>query len=117
MKEPSMAVTSGRRPTSRSGRAPSSNGHVAFVAARADRRDALYQVFVGAIQIVAGIAVARKPRYGAYLVAGWLAGVGLNLLTAPGFYDVALRDFGLVLAAFTLVRLASNQPPMHHGRS
>jgi uncharacterized membrane protein YphA (DoxX/SURF4 family) len=73
---------------------------------------------VGAIEILAGVAVALKPRYGAYLVAGWLAGIVLNLLTASGFYDIALRDFGLLLAALTLARLASvYDPPMRRGRS
>src|SRR5437588_7248255 len=62
---------------------------------------------VGVIEIVAGIAVALKPRYGAYLVAGWLGGVVTNLLTYSGYYDVALRDFGLMLGALTLARLAS----------
>jgi uncharacterized membrane protein YphA (DoxX/SURF4 family) len=66
-----------------------------------------FMYLVGAIEIVAGIAVAVKPRYGAYLVAAWLAGIVINLLTASGFYDVALRDFGLMLAALTLARLAS----------
>ena len=55
--------------------------------------------------------VALKPRYGAYVVAGWLAGIVINLLTASGFYDVALRDFGLMLAALTLARLASVYDP------
>lgn len=62
---------------------------------------------VGVIEIVAGIAVALKPRYAAYIVAAWLAGIILNFLTYSGFYDVALRDFGLLLAALTLARLAS----------
>ncbi len=62
---------------------------------------------VGVIEIVAGIAVALKPRYGAYLVAAWLGGIIINLLTYSGYYDVALRDFGLLLAALTLARLAS----------
>lgn len=62
---------------------------------------------IGAIEIVAGLAIAFKPRYGAYVVAAWLAGIVINLLTFPGFYDVALRDFGLMLAALTLARLAS----------
>ena len=62
---------------------------------------------VGAIEIVAGVLVALKPRYGAYVVAGWLAGIILNLLTLSGYYDVALRDFGLMLGALTLARLAS----------
>jgi len=63
--------------------------------------------YIGAIEILAGIVVALKPRYGAYVVAGWLAGIVLNLLTYSGFYDIALRDFGLMLAALTLARLAS----------
>jgi hypothetical protein len=66
-----------------------------------------FMYVVGAVEILAGIIVALKPRYGAYVVAAWLAGIVLNLLTASGFYDVALRDFGLMLAALTLARLAS----------
>lgn len=62
---------------------------------------------VGVIEIVAGVAVAIKPRYGAYVVAAWLGGIVINLLTYSGYYDVALRDFGLMLAALTLARLAS----------
>ncbi len=62
---------------------------------------------VGAIEIVAGIVVALKPRYGAYLVAAWLGGIIVNLLTYSGYYDIALRDFGLMLGALTLARLAS----------
>ncbi len=62
---------------------------------------------VGAIEIVAGVIVALKPRYGAYVVVAWLGGIVLNLLTYPGFYDIALRDFGLMLAALALARLAS----------
>jgi uncharacterized membrane protein YphA (DoxX/SURF4 family) len=62
---------------------------------------------VGAIEIVAGLVVAIRPRYGAYLVAAWLAGIVINLLTYSGYYDIALRDFGLMLGALTLGRLAS----------
>lgn len=62
---------------------------------------------VGVIEIIAGVAVAIKPRYAAYIVAAWLGGIILNLLTYSGYYDVALRDFGLLLAALTLARLAS----------
>ena len=61
---------------------------------------------VGVIEIAAGILVAVKPRYFAYLVAAWLGGIILNLLTYSGFYDIALRDFGLMLGALTLGRLA-----------
>ncbi|MDG3013316.1 hypothetical protein NVS88_01945 [Corynebacteriales bacterium D3-21] len=66
---------------------------------------------VGAIEIVAGIAVAIKPRYAAFVVAAWLAGIVINLLSYPGFYDIALRDFGLLLAALTLARLAHAYDP------
>jgi uncharacterized membrane protein YphA (DoxX/SURF4 family) len=66
---------------------------------------------VGVIEIVAGLAVAIKPRYAAYIVAAWLAGIVINLFSYPGFYDIALRDFGLVLAAVTLARLASAYDP------
>lgn len=66
---------------------------------------------VGVIEIVAGIAVALKPRYGAYIVAAWLAGIVIDLLTYSGYYDIALRDFGLMLGALTLARLASIYDP------
>ena len=66
-----------------------------------------FMYFVGAVEILAGVIVAVKPRYGAYVVAGWLAGIVFNLVTYSGFYDVALRDFGLMLGALTLARLAS----------
>ena len=62
---------------------------------------------VGAIEILAGVLVALWPRYGAYVVAAWLGAIVVNLLTYSGFYDVALRDFGLMLGALTLARLAS----------
>jgi hypothetical protein len=65
-----------------------------------------FMYFVGAVEILAGVVVALKPRYGAPLVAAWLAGIILNLLTHSGYYDVALRDFGLLLGALTLARLA-----------
>jgi uncharacterized membrane protein YphA (DoxX/SURF4 family) len=66
---------------------------------------------VGVIEIVAGVLVAIKPRYAAYLVAAWLGGIIVNLLTYSGYYDVALRDFGLMLGALTLARLASIYDP------
>jgi phage-related protein len=61
---------------------------------------------VGVIEVAAGILVAVAPRIGAYVVALWLLGIIVNLLTLPGFYDVALRDFGLMVAALALGRLA-----------
>jgi hypothetical protein len=61
---------------------------------------------VGVVEIAAGVLVAVAPRFGAYVVAAWLAGIIVNLLTLPGYYDVALRDFGLLVAALALGRLA-----------
>ena len=76
-----------------------------------------FMYFVGVIEIVAGVLVALKPRYAAYVVAAWLAGIIFNLLTASGFYDIALRDFGLMLGALTLARLASvYDPPLGRDR-
>ena len=66
---------------------------------------------VGVVEIVAGVFVALKPRYGAYVVAAWLGGIILDLLTYSGYYDIALRDFGLMLGALTLARLASVYDP------
>src|SRR3954452_6946542 len=65
-----------------------------------------FMYVVGGIEILAGILVALRPRYGAPVVALWLAGIIFTLLTGPGYYDVALRDFGLMLGALTLTRLA-----------
>jgi hypothetical protein len=62
---------------------------------------------VGAIEIVAGLVVAVRPKFGGYLVAAWLGGIIVNLIVLADHYDVALRDFGLLLAALTLARLAS----------
>jgi uncharacterized membrane protein YphA (DoxX/SURF4 family) len=66
---------------------------------------------VGGVEIAAGLVVALKPRYGAYLVAAWLAGIILNLLTYSGYYDIALRDFGLLIGALALARLAVRYDP------
>lgn len=71
-------------------------------------------LIVGVVEIAAGILVWIKPRYAAYVVALWLAGIIINLLTLSGFYDVALRDFGLMLAALTLARLATQYDPAWH---
>jgi uncharacterized membrane protein YphA (DoxX/SURF4 family) len=77
-----------------------------------------FMYFVGVVEILAGVAVALKPRYGAYVVAAWLAGIVINLLTHSGFYDIALRDFGLMLAALTLARLAAvYDAPLRRARS
>lgn len=64
---------------------------------------------VGVVEIIAGLAVALRPRYGALLVTAWLAGIIGNLLLIPGYYDIALRDAGLLVAALALSRLAVAQ--------
>ena len=66
---------------------------------------------VGVIEIVAGVLVALKPRYFAYLVAAWLGGIVIDLLTYSGYYDIAIRDAALMVAALTLGRLASKFDP------
>jgi uncharacterized membrane protein YphA (DoxX/SURF4 family) len=62
---------------------------------------------VGVIEILAGVLVALRPRFGGYLVAAWLGGIIVNLLMQADYYDIALRDFGLLLGALTLARLAT----------
>jgi hypothetical protein len=65
-----------------------------------------FMLVVGVIEIAAGVLVFLWPRVGAVVVALWLWGIIINLLLVPGFYDVALRDFGLSLGALALARLA-----------
>src|SRR4051794_5399474 len=65
---------------------------------------------IGVVEIAAGLVVAVIPRFGGILVAGWLAGIILNLLLVAGYGDTALRDFGLLPGALTLSRLASAFP-------
>ena len=67
-------------------------------------QDAMY--IVGGVEILAGLVVLVTPRFGGLLVAGWLAGIIASLLLVGGYGDIALRDFGLLLAALTLFRLA-----------
>jgi uncharacterized membrane protein YphA (DoxX/SURF4 family) len=68
-----------------------------------------FMLLVGVIEIVAGIGVFLKPRVFAYIVAVWLLLIIANLLTIPGYYDVALRDLGLALGALALGRLSQNR--------
>ena len=67
-----------------------------------------FMYVVGVVEIAAGLLVALAPSLGAFVVAGWLGGIIVNLLTVdpPTYYDIALRDFGLLLGALTLGRLA-----------
>ena len=67
-----------------------------------------FMMAVGVVEIVAGIGVALKPRVFAYIVAIWLLLIILNLVSIPGYYDVALRDLGLLLGALALGRLSQS---------
>ena len=66
-----------------------------------------FMMAVGVIEVIAGIGVALKPRVFAYIVSIWLVLIIVNLLSIPGYYDVALRDLGLALGALALGRLSS----------
>jgi hypothetical protein len=66
-------------------------------------------LLVGVVEIVAGVVVAVRPRIGGYLVAAWLSGIIVDLVTLGNYYDVALRDFGLLVAALALARLATSR--------
>jgi hypothetical protein len=63
-------------------------------------------LIVGVIEVVAGVLVAVRPQIGGYVVALWLAGIIVDLLTLGNYYDVALRDFGLLVGALALARLS-----------
>jgi hypothetical protein len=65
-----------------------------------------FMYVVGVVEIAAGILVAVRPRLGSLVVAAWLAGIIINLLLLGSFYDVALRDFGLLVGALALNRLS-----------
>jgi hypothetical protein len=66
-------------------------------------------MLVGVVEVAAGVLVALRPRIGAYVVALWLAGIIVNLVTLGDYYDVALRDFGLMVSALALARLAGDR--------
>ena len=66
---------------------------------------------VGVVEIIAGILVALRPKIGSLVVCLWLLGIIANLILLPGFFDVALRDFGLFVAALALNRLAMAREP------
>jgi hypothetical protein len=71
--------------------------------------DAMYAV--GVVEIAAGLLVLAMPRIGGYVVALWLAGIIVNLVSTGEYYDIALRDFGLLVGALALARLATT---FHH---
>jgi uncharacterized membrane protein YphA (DoxX/SURF4 family) len=74
-----------------------------------------FMYIVGVVEIIAGIAVAVRPRFGSLLVAVWLLGIIINLLVLGSFYDVALRDFGLLVGALALNRLSPAGSWRRHG--
>jgi len=81
-------------------------------------QDAMY--LVGAVEVIAGLVVLVAPRFGGLLVAGWLGGIIVNLLLIGGYGDIALRDFGLLVGAVALSRLAganfgARAPVRHRG--
>src|SRR4051812_33320397 len=65
-----------------------------------------FMLVVGVVEIIAGLLVAIRPRIGAYVVAAWLGGIIVNLLMSGHYFDIALRDFGLMLGALALGRLS-----------
>jgi hypothetical protein len=65
-----------------------------------------FMLAVGVVEVIAGLLVAVAPRIGGWVVAAWLCGIIINLLTIPAYFDVALRDFGLALGALALARLS-----------
>ncbi|MCP8998621.1 hypothetical protein NFC73_02570 [Pseudarthrobacter sp. RMG13] len=75
-----------------------------------------FMYIVGVVEIAAGIAVAVRPRFGSLLVAVWLLGIIINLLVLGSFYDVALRDFGLLVGALALNRLSPAGSWRRHGK-
>jgi uncharacterized membrane protein YphA (DoxX/SURF4 family) len=70
---------------------------------------AAFMMVIGVIEIIAGILVAVKTKWGAWIVAAWLWGIIINLLLVPGYYDIALRDLGLSFGALALARLAEGE--------
>lgn len=71
----------------------------------------------GAVEVLAGLLVAVRPKIGGYVVSAWLLGVIVNLLLAGGYYDIALRDLGLSLGALALARLAAAFDRAGHARA
>lgn len=65
-----------------------------------------FMMAIGILEIIAGIAILTKwTRYGAYFITLYLVGVSLNLISAGGFYDIAMRDLAMAIGAFSLAKL------------
>jgi hypothetical protein len=80
------------------------------VAERLPVRRHTFMQGVGLIEVAAGLLVAAKPKWGAYIVSAWLGGIVANLWMKPQYRDIALRDVGLALGALALARLAADLP-------
>jgi hypothetical protein len=68
-------------------------------------------LFIGVVEIAAGLVVAVRPRFGGYLVSAWLAGIVVDLIVKGGYGDIALRDVGLLVGALALAQLAGDHAP------
>ena len=80
--------------------------YLAPIVARVTGGGHWFMLGAGVVEMAAGLIVAFRPRIGGYVVAAWLWLIIINLLMVPGFFDIALRDFGLSLGALALARLA-----------
>ena|SRR5579872_6117455 len=65
-----------------------------------------FMMLVGVIEIIAGVGMIYKPKIFAYIVSLWLLLIVINLLMTGHYFDIALRDIGLMLAAFSLGKLS-----------
>jgi uncharacterized membrane protein YphA (DoxX/SURF4 family) len=74
-----------------------------------------FMMVVGLIEIVAGLVVAFRPRFGGYLVSAWLVGIMAVLVMTGGYLDVVLRDLGLCLGALSLAKLAEAEERVNVG--
>jgi len=65
---------------------------------------------VGVVEMVVGLAILTKfTRLGAYIACAWLVCIAINLATMGMFYDLAVRDVEIALAAFVLARLSESR--------
>lgn len=77
-----------------------------FVSHIIHHHDRGFMMVAGVVEIIAGIGVIWKPKIFAYVVSAWLLGIIGNLLLSGQYFDIALRDLGLSLAALSLGRLS-----------
>lgn len=67
---------------------------------------------VGVIEMLVGLAIlTRWTRLGSYVAAGWLLAIAINLVTTGMFFDLAVRDVEIAIAAYTLARLTEARQP------